>query len=534
MALNRSIKVPMPQGNVMINRQKGIPYVYRILRSYRNAKGQPTCDKRSIGRYDEESDMLIPNNAYYEYYGDTTTVEMLPETNSVKSIGAYYLFEHILSSLGVKEILQDVFSSGDARATALVAIYMACRGNVMAHAADWCETCVPNTEGITSQSTSALFERIGREERMGFFRRWIALRTQHEYLAYDVTSVSSYAEGIEDTEWGHNRDGEKLPQINLAMYLGQTSHLPVFYCTYPGSIIDKSYLPYMMANNEELGINGVSFVMDRGFCTTANITYMAEKRMTFLCGVEIRHKATREAIDNVREGMESLRFAVAPGVYGKQIRGRFYGITATMHIFFDPANAERQRQDLFRRVQNDSEALAQKSDLSKMEAKRYSRYHAIHRRQDGTFSYEIDYDKIDQLASRNGFFCLLTNDAELSSAEVLTIYRNKDTIEKGFDELKNHLDMNRLRTHYTDTTDGKVFCAFLSLIAVFELENKLTDLMREKNLSKGKVISELEKIKVVKASSGKRLMNPLTKLQKDIFACFDLKEEDIKDYVLSL
>ena len=126
------------------------------------------------------------------------------------------------------------------------------------------------------------------------------------------------------------------------------------------------------------------------------------------------------------------------------------------------------------------------------------------------------------------FYLVYANDS------IYFFSRNKDTIEKGFDDQKNHLDMNRLRTHYTDTTDGKVFCAFISLIAVFELENQLTELMREKNLSKGNVIAELEKIKVIKTSSGKRLMNPLTKLQKDIFACFDLKESDIKEYVLAI
>lgn len=43
----------------------------------------------------------------------------------------------------------------------------------------------------------------------------------------------------EDLEWGYNRDKEKLPQINLGMYFGETSRLPVYYCTYPGSILDN-------------------------------------------------------------------------------------------------------------------------------------------------------------------------------------------------------------------------------------------------------------------------------------------------------
>lgn len=531
MALNSRIQVDLPKKGTIVRKSGRHRYVYLVTKTYRNAKGQPTNDRVSIGRLDESSGKLIPNDAYYELCGDGTSVEMLPSFDSVRSVGAAFLFESVYSSLGVPAMLEGAFGKPLGRSIELAAIYMACRGNVMEHVADWCETCLVSGETLTSQSTSTLFSNIDHARRMEFFRRWVGARVNAEYLAYDVTSVSSYARGIADTEWGHNRDGERLPQINLAMYLGQSTHLPVFYCTYPGSIVDKSHLPYMMANNAELGIEGVSFVMDRGFCTTANVAYMAEERLGFVVGVEVRHKATRKAIDDVREGLESMRNLVAKGVYARSVHDRFYGVTSTMHVFFDPAGAERQRQDLFRRVECDSEHLAQRGDISKAEAKRYSRYHSIERADDGSFTYELDYDKVDMLARNSGFFCLLANDPRLTSAEVLSIYRDRDTIEKGFDDLKNHLDMSRLRTHVSETTDGKVFCAFLSLLAIFELENRLSGFMKGRNMSKDGVIAELEKIKVVTASGGRRLMNPLTKTQKDMLAAFELAEDDVKAYV---
>lgn len=535
MALNSKVQVEMPKKGVIVRNSGKHRYVYHVTRTYRNELGQPTNDRVSIGRLDETTGMLIPNDAYYDHYATAAArVEMLPTCDSVKSIGAFFLFERIFSSLSVDSMLESGLGAGRARDVELVAIYMACRGNVMDHALDWCEACVPTAETITSQSTSALFFSMDLGMRMSFFRKWVAARCQSEYLAYDVTSVSSYAKGIEDTEWGHNRDGERLPQINMAMYLGQASHLPVFYCTYPGSVVDKSHLPYMMAYNQDLGIRDVSFVMDRGFCTTANIGYMATSHIMFVVGVEVRHKATRSAIDAVRDNMESMRNLVAKGVYARQVHGRFYGVASTMHVFFDPANAERQRQDLFRRVGCDAEELSQREDLSKAEARRLSRYHHVAREEDGGFSFELDYDRIDSLAANNGFFCLLTNDASLSSEDVLRIYRDKDTIEKGFDDLKNHLDMDRLRTHVAETTDGKVFCAFLSLIAVFELENHLSGFMKDKNMSKDRVISELEKIRVITTSNGRRLMNPLTKTQKTILEAFSLTEDDMKGYVATL
>ncbi len=47
-----------------------------------------------------------------------------------------------------------------------------------------------------------------------------------EYVAYDVTSISTQAHGVEEAEWGYNRDKERLPQVNFGMYYGEESRLP--------------------------------------------------------------------------------------------------------------------------------------------------------------------------------------------------------------------------------------------------------------------------------------------------------------------
>ena len=56
-------------------------------------------------------------------------------------------------------------------------------------------------------------------------------------------------------------------------------------------------------------------------------------------------------------------------------------------------------------------------------------------------------------------------------------------------------------------------------------------MMREKSWSKDVIIAELEKIKVVSASDGKRLMNPITKTQRLIFEPFALSEDDLRAHV---
>lgn len=74
MALNDNIKVKMPTKGIAFKKgnKKGTKYVYHTVRSYRNEKGKPTNDRVSIGKFDEETGLLIPNNNYYKYYSNNS------------------------------------------------------------------------------------------------------------------------------------------------------------------------------------------------------------------------------------------------------------------------------------------------------------------------------------------------------------------------------------------------------------------------------------------------------------------------------
>jgi hypothetical protein len=63
---------------------------------------------------------------------------------------------------------------------------------------------------------------------------------------------------------------------------------------------------------------------------------------------------------------------------------------------------------------------------------------------------------------------------------VLKKFSYKDEIKKAFGYVKNWIGMKRQRNHHSSTTDGKIYCAFISLIGVIEIGNKLNDLLKNK------------------------------------------------------
>jgi transposase len=528
--LNSRVQVDLPKKGVIVRHIGNSHPVYRTVRSYRNSHGTPTSERVVIGKLDLDSGKLIPNARYWDYYGQTGHDRFVPSFESVRQIGGAFLIGQTMSRLGLVDLLDQSFGVERSKLIRTASLYMATRGNVFDGIDDYCATNILFETPLGSQTSSQLFASITHDERMSFFKSWIDKQDPGAYLAYDVSSFSTYAKDIINGEYGHNRDGERLPQINLGCFVSESSELPIFYVTYPGSIVDKSHLPYMMAYNNELGIYNIGFVLDRGFCSTANIQYLAISRYKFIIGVEKSHKTTKMAIDFFKPCIVDPANRIESCVFAMSSSGNHYGTRSTMHVYHDRSLADNQLDALFKELDKDENYLSQKKCLTREEVKKYRKRFSIELASDGTFTFERDMDKIRELSSYFGFFCLLTN-TPLDSTQVLEKYRRKDVIEKNFDDLKNYIYMKRLRTHTDDTTNGKIFCAFISLIIASEIGVRLRKFMEQKALSKAGLIREMDKICVGVKNNDPRLLNPLTKTQRMIIKELGLNEDDLRDYV---
>jgi transposase len=406
---------------------------------------------------------------------------------------------------------------------------MLCESNVMMYLEDWFdETDVFFTERMDGQCCSSLFASISYDERMRFFTEWVKHRCEQEYIVYDVTSISTYSLGIDIAEWGYNRDGEKIPQVNLGMYYGTVSRLPVYYNLYSGSVADKSHLVFMMTDAKKLGINNVRFVLDRGFVTEDNLVYMKNEGYAFITAFPGSRLEAVRLMDtekgNVRKASQRI---VEYETYGLRAPMELYGIQISAHIYYDPEKQVLDEKELYARIDR-LRADLEKMSRAKRATKKYTDFFTIKQGKTNGMSFLPDNDKIDEKLSSAGFFILVSSETELSSSKVLSIYKGRDAIEKNFDELKNGLDFKRLRTHMNSTTDGKVFVGFLALILRSYLSGKIKDEPETKSLTIKKVLLELRKIKTVTFSDFSRSIMPLTKLQKLILDALGLTQKDLQ------
>ena len=530
MALDTTQMVPLPEKKIVKHKIRGIVYAYYTVRAYRNAAGKPTSQRLSIGRVDEETGMLIPNRNYYEVYCQTEA----PEIESVKSCGVTYLVESILKKLGLDEILKRKFPLIWDKIIAL-AEYMLCEGNIMSYYEDWADETYPYANvRLTSQQISRVFQQINYNQRMDFFKTWIYARDPQEYIAYDVTSISSYSKGIENLEWGYNRDKEALPQVNMAMYYGEQSLLPLYYSVYPGSITDKTHLAYMLRDNELIGYKKARFVLDRGFYSEENIKQLAKAYCRFIMSMPNGIRLSQNLIDKNRDTIVNhSECRIEKGLYAKAVIVEEYGIRFKVHVYYSPEKAAFEEASLFEKIEQYEQALKGMTEPPP-KSQRYDRYFKINRSKDGGLGFVRDTAKINQAISRLGFFLILETDFRSTSQEILDIYRRRDVVEKSFDELKNGLDMKRLHVQSDAAADGKMFVAFFSLILRSFMQNRLKTYRAESNTTFSAIIKELRKIRFVCTVSGKKLLTPITKKQRDIISECGFSSDNLPLWLNSL
>ena len=525
MALNKSVLVDIPEHGIAYKKVSGKTYVYYVTATYRNKKGQPTCDRSSIGRLDEETGKLIPNRNYYEIY----LKKPVPPVNGIFEYGVYDVFDKICGKLGLKRLLKRYFPENYTEILT-AAQYMLSEGNVMYYISDYTETHITALKGVLGdEKCSKMFSDLRQEDMLLFFREWMKHKKSDEYVAYDVTSVSSYSKNITELEWGYNRDKEKLPQINIGMYFGEETRLPLYYRVYPGSISDKAHLKYMIADNDFINGQKTRFVMDRGFYSADNLRYLTERGYRFVIALPTNLKYCTELIKkHGGELANHSEYRLGPGLpYGKSYEETALGFRMRVHLFYDPQKALKETEALYSLID------AQENDLRNMENPpdkklHYDRYFFINRSKEGKLAYRRNNKAIDEQLALCGYFLIAETDFKKTTAEILEIYRNRDVVEKSFDSLKNELDMKRLHTMASETAQGKLFVSFISLIVRSYMLNCLSDYMRKNSFTLKKILTQLDKMKCFTASSSHspRPLNPLSKTGREIYASLALDTDE--------
>lgn len=524
------------------NKKNGDIYVYSSESYWDKEKKAPRTRQTYLGKLNQETGEIIPAKRRMARKPKSTgTIEastgntggatklIVEPTASVKVAGPAMILEKAVEDVGLKPLLKSCFPAVYQQILSLV-FFIVQKGLPLSRSESWSSWNLhPSHEVIVSQRVSDLLQDISEDQRQNFLARWLTKISENDYLCYDLTSISSYAKANEYLKRGYNRDRESLPQLNLAMLFGQNSGLPAYYRRMPGNISDVSTLKTTLKSFDFLGAGqGLHLVLDRGFYSQSNIDELLKRRHHFTLAVPAGRKWVEQIMDRHYESIADPQYFLK--MEGKEV---LYAVTELhkwgpdcrrtyLHIYY---NAQRAAADF----DNFSAKLLQYREelktgrLVAAHDEFYKRFFIINETPRRGRKIEFNKSEIQKYRKRYaGFFCLMSNTIKDPMA-ALNIYRDKDCVENCFDDLKNQLDMKRLRVHSSRSMDSRIFLQFLALILISHIRKTIKPDNNLKGLSVRDIMEAMEPlVKINYSGRYGALYSETNPRQRNIMEAFNL------------
>ena len=450
--------------------------------------------------------------------------------STVKNFGLAYFLQSIAENIGLVDILRQTVPRCWQKVLVL-ACYLVAEDKPVSYCSDWVEAneC-PDVGSMASQRVSELWYAFGYNERNRFFKQWYQHVREKEYIALDITSVSSYSKNIDFIEWGHNRDGEKLPQANICMLFGEKSIMPIYQKIYSGSLTDVTTLETTLSEFEAItGTRDIMLIMDKGFYKEKNINKLLgdanHPPYRFLIPVPFTTNFAKDRVIEERAGIDDVDNVILTHDCDMPIRGVHRlctwkkDIQLHTHIFYDPERALRERNDVFGYIAK-LKKMAMEDRKNPKHQKEFQKYLTFSETEkpDGSASIGIRKDVVEKELQHSGWLILISYDIA-DTQEAFDLYRAKDVVEKSFFQYKNNLGLDRLRVHSDEGALNKTFVAFIALIISSHIRKVMKDGGLDDVFTFGKLLRTLSKLKIAYVNRIP-VLQPLTKEQKLIFENF--------------
>lgn len=504
------------------NKKTGVSYVYEYVSYWDKEKKQGRNKQVCIGKVDPVSGKIVPSKRLV-FPGLPQQAEVLDPTitASAQIVGPSLVLDALVDNLGLGKLLKSCFPQTYQQIMAM-AYYLVAEGGALSYCGTWCKSHVPAlAASLSSQRISEILPSITTDQKQTFLGRWMKQILEKDFLCYDITSVSSYSQLNEYIKYGYNRDKETLPQMNLAVLFGQNGQLPVYFQRMPGNITDVTTMPGLLKTFKALGIKGLSYVLDKGFYSKKNVDELIASSHKFLMAVPLNNKWLQRAIDDVYEAIHG------PIGYCKLDDEIIYAHTRLyswgdskrrcyLHLYYN-AKAQAEAKDQFNAdlLTYHQELESGKTNGKHQEA--YDTFFIITHTPKRGMKVAYNMEAINQHIKRYSGFQALLSTSVKDPIEALRIYRDKDVVEKSFDDLKNQLDMKRLRMHGSKATDGRLFVQFIALILMSGLRKEMRKSTLIKNYTVRELLKEMETLtKITYSGRYGHILTELTKPQQDI------------------
>lgn len=564
--MKSSIAVELPHSDapITVKKLKSGIYVYRETgRKYNKTTKHTIPERVCIGKacsYDEDPSAkknriivrtLYPNENYVTYYGSEGFPECETERSSSLSVGAFIAIQHIVEETKIRTILQESLPNAKWCGLALdfAAYEIISESNVAQHYPDYAyrhTLFTPNMNIYSDSTIGAFFQEVDEDHRQKFLNIWNQERSQRKeriYVSYDSSNRHCRAGEIEEAEYGNAKDGNRsVPIINKGEAYDCNNREPLFYESYPGSIVDVSMIKHMIDKARNYNYHDIGFILDRGYFSRKNLFYMDEHGYPFIIMAKGSAKFLHHLVDTAMGKFECNRNLYIPrfNVYGMTVRDYLFpentdDSTRYIHVYYNEMEAAKERlrleMDVFRWEKQLKKCLGK--TVSGNNLKSFEKYFTLNYDQSHRLtSFEAKNDVIEDAKLYMGYFVIITSEM-MTAEKALYLYKSRDHSEKLFMTDKSFLGNSCFRVEEQESKDTKEWIGFIAEIIRNRLYTKLFDAQEQMDsklnfMTVPQAIRELEKYEISKQLRGTyHIDHPLSATQKTIFNAFGMTEAQV-------
>ena len=534
--------VDLPDRTVTVRTKSGT-YVYLTQSVEYSSKLKCSRPKRiAIGKLNEEG-MLIPNQNYFDLYGKPVELDVPGERADSISCGPFVVVDSIARKTQLMDVLESVFPEQWEKILDLATYMMMTENNVMQYFEDYgYHHALFNESNFTDSTIGRLFDNMSIKDMDLFIRAWVKMHADRDiYISYDSTNMNCVAGNLELAEYGHAKDNPDLPQVNMSLGYNQTGNKPLFYSLYPGSIIDNTECEKMVERAKYYECENMGFILDRGYFSIKNIRYFERNGYDYILMTKGNAGFVQEAVEECQAILRNgyTNYIEEHELYGMTLEKDLFGTGKTeyVHVYYDGIQAEKEKiiiNGRYKKMDEIMEEKVQRKTQRKEDVKAYEGYYKVRFDDNGyLLAYQRKEKKIKEMVNKVGYFVIITS-KKMDAAEALSIYRDRDAVEKTFRMEKSYLGFDVFRVHDTEKLESKVFISFVALILRNEIYQALKPMYKKnrKDNTVPKVIREYERLGITKLSDNKyHVRYSLTSRQKKILGAVGITEKDYMDKI---
>ena len=458
--------------------------------------------------------------------------------------GDIWLMEQIANQIGIRQDLEVVFNGNSELVDDLLtlAMFPHLTGYTFNRVARWQRIArAPSSRELTPSIITRLTQSITERDRMELLKLRSTRIGKGEVCGIDSTTRSAYGGCLTDIRWGRNKDGLRLRQTHEVVVYSLSSHLPIYYRTFPGNIPDSRTLDVILADLDHAGFKNPILSTDRGYETLRNLEkYILRGQPMIMC-VKTSQKDVLKAIKELgafRDKPEGMDVDGDAGIYHSQfdIDYQVKGTGTTVKT------ADRLRVNLyFDPMRRCEELLQMHVDLKGQEATlralleggvALEDYDTMRRENN---YYKIDYDpatkvirgfkrnegKVEKETMLSGFFSIITHKLNFDAMTTYRTYRLRDEQEKCFQLMKSPLGSHRQRNWSEEGKTGRLFILFVSLILGSRVRHVWsTTNLRKLFSSSLEVLDEMRSIRFIEHTNRAKVITPFVGAQVAICEAF--------------